>query len=309
MVTLARMHEVLWAHVRWLLPCLASLGCGKIIGIEQVTQDAGRDVEIEDTSPVVLDTKPAEDVPPTILDDCESTGAVLGTYRETLLADHPIGYWPLDDEPGSKRAIDVHADTDLHHADALGVTFGVSRPFGTKPNNAARFDGAAFLTLRSNYDFGDRSFSIEAWFQPAAIDFGDYRFVFAKATEAPRTGVNFAYAIEGAGFERWISGEIIGGAGMAIERIELGKWMHLVARYDSIQRRSTLVIDGKIASTRVDTSGFTGDVSNDAFFTWGKGSSVGGAPMNGALFDELAIYDYVVPCQRLRAHLAAAAGE
>ncbi len=28
--------------------------------------------------------------------------------------------------------------------------------------------------------------------------------------------------------------------------------------------------------------------------------------MDGALYDELAIYDYVVPCQRIRAHYVAA---
>ncbi len=307
MVTLWDMRPLRWCA---LLPSFALLACGQIIGIDPVSlRDAGDaaldDGLVEDTA-LPKDTAPPPDLGPPVPDTCSEADDPLDTYQKTVLADRPIGYWPLDDPPGSIKARDVNEVATRHDADALSVMFGMPHEFGSQANFAAKLEGAGFLKLDRIFNFKTASFSVEFWIVPAVIEPDTWRFVFAKETNGSRTGYDFAFAAEGMGFGRWSANSQFGGASMAVSPFEVGKWFHVVARYDASKRTSSILVNGKETATGEDNSDFSGDVGNNAFFTWGSFSTAGGAPMGGALFDELVVYDHVLPCRRARAHLRAA---
>ncbi len=289
------------------------LGCGKVLGVEPVTlrdassvEDLG--AEIGDAPP---DTRPADDgaedsEAPSPIDTCDPdtpAGAVGATYGATVLADAPLGYWPLDEAPGAEQGEDLSGHG--HPAVAFGtVHFGESGALAKAGAGAARTEGFSYLSVGRTFDVGPaKSFTVEAFIKPAQLD-ELYRFPWGNERLEPpskRQGIHLYLRSTETNYIRMHNGAPVGNAGTG--PLTLGKFHHVVVRYDGPARLSSLIVDGKLAAENGDLG--PGDVSSSAPFTFGADGAVGGSPFEGTL-DELAIYDHVVPCSRLRAHLAAA---
>ncbi len=248
------------------------------------------------------DVETAESTDP--FDDCSpSVDAGVGglAYRATVLADAPVAYWPLDDAAGSAIVGDLMKGA--HHATVIGKpAFGVAGAFGGDGNVAMRFDAASYLDVGPTLEFTS-SFTLEAWVRPAKID-AEYRFVLGKERfGAARQGFELYFTEAETSFLRWTAGKPSGQAKTGF--LEVGRWVHLVVRYDAAKRVSSLIVDGVRHSSNPDFGG-SSDVSSSGSFTWGAASSIGGNPLDGAVLDELAVYDRVLPCARAKAHFLAA---
>lgn len=298
----------------WLV--VLALGCGKVLGVEPVTlrdadvavdgaPEAGADAaDAGDAAATDGETTDVDAAPP--VDPCEPdapTGVVGATYGATVLADAPLGYWPLDEPPGAGEAAD--ASGRGHPAVAFGtIHFGEPGALARKGAAAARTEGFSYLSVGRSFDVGpNESFTVEAWIKPAQLD-DLYRFAWGNERVEPpskRQGIHLYLRSTETNYIRMHNGAPEGNAGTG--PLILDRFHHVVVRYDGPARTSSLVIDGKLAAENADFG--PSDVTSSAPFTFGATGAVGGSPFEGTL-DELAIYDHVVPCSRLRAHLAAA---
>jgi len=293
----------------WLLGVL--LGCGRVLGVEAVTLrdgDPNSDVGLEIKPPI--DTGPASDDGPLDVADAleacepgEPIGVVGATYGATVLADAPLGYWPLDEAPGADEGADLSGHG--HPALALGtIYFGEVGALARAANGAARTDGFSYLSVGKSFDVGPyRSFTVEAWVKPSQLD-AQFRFVWGNEKLEPaskRQGIELYLRSTETNFIRTHDGAPAGNASSG--PLVVGVFHHLVVRYDGVRRVSSLLVDGKLASENADFG--PSDVTSSAPFTFGADGALGGSPFEGTL-DELAIYDHVLPCARVRAHLAAA---
>lgn len=302
---------------RWRL--LASLlggllGCGRVLGVEAVTLRDG-----DPNGDVGAETTPSRDTGPTsdtdddgladvadALEACEPgepIGVVGATYGATVLADAPLGYWPLDEAPGADEGADLSGHG--HPALALGtIHFGEAGALAHAANGAARTDGFSYLSVGKSFDVGpNRSFTVEAWVKPSQLD-DRFRFVWGNEKLEPsskRQGIELYLRSTETNFIRTHNGAPAGNASSG--PLVVGVFHHLVVRYDGVRRVSSLLVDGKLASENGDFG--PSDVTSSAPFTFGADGALGGSPFEGTL-DELAIYDHVLPCARVRAHLAAA---
>jgi hypothetical protein len=224
-------------------------------------------------------------------------------YAAVILADSPLGYWPLDDAAGSTSA----RDATCHHHDAavLGVvTFGVAGRVGT----GARFAGNGSLQLGSLFGMPHGgSFSIEAWVLPTTISTSGptYLEVVARYTPPP---TRFGYDMwvfqqspstaASAGFELLPDG---GPGWSATGSVSVGTYTHVVGTYDG--QIETLYINGALSHSQQGPP--PGDV--DAAFMWAA-SSDGIGDFIGSL-DELAIYGQALDATTVHAHYLAGTGD
>jgi hypothetical protein len=95
-------------------------------------------------------------------------GPDASPYKQAVLADQPIAYWPFDDAVGSNVARDVIGGKN---AEAVGaLTFGVKGADGTA---VERVPGGGGFTVGDFFDLaGQQAYSIELWGWPK----GDSQF-------------------------------------------------------------------------------------------------------------------------------------
>ena len=106
-----------------------------------------------------------------------ATSSYAGTYADAVLADNPIGYWRLEEDPASvSTAADSSANAGAQNGTVVGGGTGVTSvagPIDTESsNNAMRFDGSSGYidvqdpnaVLGSNFP----AWSIEFWMRPEA---------------------------------------------------------------------------------------------------------------------------------------------
>ncbi len=286
--------------------CLACLvSCGRIIGIDEVSRrgDGSISTDVDAGDEGVSDTAP--EVPPPA--ECETIGTLGDSYADTVMADLPVGYWPLEDAMGSKMAQDVSGSA--HHATVLGsVVFREPGAFATGVNFAARLDGLSALKVGKTFDFGKASFTIEAWVRPLTLDAG-FRYVFGKDGERPgstppvRQGYQLYIRSVDVNFIRYTNGIPSGNA--AGEPLVAKEWTHVVARYDADTGTSSLFLDGERVARNANF-GPDSDTTSTAGFAWGNTDKLWATAFDGGSLDELAVYDKALPCARVKAHYAAA---
>jgi len=273
-----------------------SLGCGKVIGIEEVTRADGARADVVDESPI---------------DECAGTDvgvpdATIESYRGAVLADAPIGYWPLDEEISGDRVVLDRSERGVNGVANGPVRFQVAGATA-HTGRAARMEGASYFLMgrtAKDYDFKDGSFTVEAWIRPAALDAG-YRYLLSKMRTAGGLQGYYLRLTDGeTGFVRYGDNHPISFAYSG--RLVVGEWSHVVARYDSIERSSMLFVNGKRVHRADDfiIPENPNDISNAATLTWGANES--GGALGGAEIDELAVYDKALPCKRIRAHYQSA---
>ena len=213
------------------------------------------------------------------------------TYRDVVLVDQPVAYWPLADTTGNVAVDVAGADPGTYSG---GCTFGVSGPIVDDPATAVRFDGVSCeVKLSEQLNFaGTAPFSIEMWVS-TAIDAGTHHY-FTRET---RNGnlVMDGYALlqnaSGVYTERSVSG-----ANTRTPPVLLpsGAFIYAVSVYDG----GTLVLylDAELASSSPDTA---------ALNTFSVGALIGAQP-TGAYFAgvmaEVAIYDHVLTADRVALH-------
>ncbi len=282
-----------------LLACIA-LGCGKIIGIAPVThQDAASqdsapaDTAVEDVAP------PPPEEPSSECDPPSDAGVTSGPYADVVRSDAPLAYWRFE-EPKGALSIPNEMDSTAFAAMVtnLGGTITLGEPsafpgFGS----AARVDGDSFFNAGKVFNFGKGSYTIEVWFRATKVGVEEYRWPIVHELAAPRRGYNVHFTSEAIRAERWFDDKAGGNAvGPPPKADGTGTfpWIFLVARYDAGKQISSLFVDG----LQTSESETIPDVSNTGLFRIGE-------KLDGWV-DEVAVWDSVLPCHRIKAHFAAA---
>lgn len=215
--------------------------------------------------------------------DVAAESGVL-SYGDVIRADRPLAYFPLDELPGAQSAAEVVGG--LVGTVVGKITFGVPGVAGT----AASVSGEAHINFGDVLDFtGRRAWTFEAWLRPEPSNAVFYNY-FEKRAGTANGVVVYVRNEDGlrAQIEQSYGG---GGRGVQVELPTPDHFIHVVFTYDPAKGVRGWV-DGVAGPYGYDDSG--GPTDNDVDF-----SILGG--YRGAA-DELAVYDYVLPDDRIRAH-------
>lgn len=230
-------------------------------------------------------------------------GALSGRrYERAVLADRPVGLWPLVTDDVTLSLTGPAGDARLGGPEPQAVTGPVLRGEG-RP--ASHFDGATFVsTPVALGSAAAPQWSLEFWYMPDACGTA-YRQIASTAasrTRATRTGINvFAYPKEArtpcrVGAEIWQDGTFRGGC--AQPSTSAPGWHHYV-----ITRGPTSLscwVDGVPANRGTVTAALPAGSDR-----WGIGDSAAGtdpgARVVGGLAD-VALYDRVLPAATIAAH-------
>jgi Tol biopolymer transport system component len=217
-------------------------------------------------------------------------------YEQAVLADEPVGYWPLGDGADALVARD-----ELQFLDARpSGTIRRAVPGAVAGDSAYDFAGAGHLTLTANVEFPGRApFTLEAWIAPRDLGAQTRRIFSMESADSGANG-NRGYLLgvraDGLYFQRYI----VGRATAVRAPMDENVWSHVVATYDGDVMR--LYVDGvERAATR----------SAFALLPARNPATVGAKQgrwlrYRGRL-DELAVYPRALAPERVAAHYRLAA--
>lgn len=230
-----------------------------------------------------------------------SVDGTATTYDDTVLADNPRYYWPLNEASGT-AAYDWATGNDLTingsaTRGATGQTVGES-------STATTFSGSnsSFAASKASV-VGPQTFSVEAWFKTSSTSGGKIVGFGDKATGDSGSYDRHIY-LSGTG--RITFGVHPGGVRDVSTGTGFndGQWHHVVGTLGSAGQ--TLYVDGVRVGTRADA---TGAQAYTGYWRVG-GDNVGGWPntgsgyLNGSITD-VAVYDTVLTRDQVNAHRVA----
>lgn len=227
----------------------------------------------------------------------------IGTtpYRDLVIADAPVGYWRLDEEPGATTATDIAGGRDGFYWN--NVTLGVPGALVEDTNTAAGFvtDSQTKVDVDFAPELNTPNFTIECW---ARVTGGTaHRSPVTSRADQPQRGYIF-YATPANVWEFWTgTGEQTGWDTIAGPAVVLNQWYHLAATYDGEVKR--FYVNGELVGTSTAPFG-----PND-FGTFRIGGGQSEDPTGNFFFqgsvDEVAYYDKALSPLRILTHFAAGA--
>ncbi len=224
------------------------------------------------------------------------------TWAGEILADQPLAWFRLDDP-----TLTTAADGSGHHNDGT-YTGGVTATAGalpSDPDGAVAFDGTSGqVTVGDKLNFtGYASYTLEGWLRPASLTNGYFpRLLSKEVVDANgRSGWLMTFnATDGLTSERWAH-ETHVQVSVPPSKIPLGAWTHFAATFDGETHTATLYLDGAQAAQAGAQDIALLDEHGPLVLA---GCNCPMTNFPGAL-DEIAIYDRVLPPERLQAHYQA----
>jgi hypothetical protein len=227
------------------------------------------------------------------------------SYANVVLADHPIAYFPLDDDVMATTTTDVVGGL-VGQVKGLAAS-GAEPPFAAA-NHAYAFDGNnGSVEVGDVLAFsGNAPFSVEAWVLNGHDTSFNYAIVskWRQPSSIPPSGWLLYYQegddlIPTFRFQR----EDANGLGFSANATpsEAGpSWRHVVGTYDGAN--STMYLDGVYGSTHTSTEALE-HLAVPLEIGAQNGNPHDG-PMLGTI-DEVAIYDYALTDVQIQRHFAA----
>lgn len=203
-------------------------------------------------------------------------------YRDAVLADGPLSYWPLDDNSGP-------VSYDWAGASDLSMRAGVSRGVGGailgEPRTAASFDGSSEGYAASSAQVeGPNTFGVEAWFRTTSNDGGKI-VGFGNRNSGDSNSYDRHVYMQPDG--RVVFG-VYPGAERTVGSTELyndGEWHHVAAGLS--EDGMEMYIDGVRVGRRADTTSAQG---YSGYWRVGGDSTWAGSSRFTGQIDEVAIY-------------------
>ena len=218
-------------------------------------------------------------------------GGCMGSYRDVVLCDQPVGYWRLGDS-GITAVDELGMNDGQYDGNVMQSVMGA---IAGDPDTAVEFPGAdSLVSFGDVFDF--EQLSVEAWIKPVMVD-ATYRFIVSKETTDNQNGYGlYVQQVEGISFDVVVGGQHISAR---LIQVPLNEWLHLVGTWNGTTAR--LFVNG-VPQT---SSPFPMTLTNNsepfkigAFDTFGNSGIIG-------VIDEVAIYDYPLPQTRVDAHYEA----
>lgn len=219
-----------------------------------------------------------------------------------ILADNPIAYWRLDDE--ATPALDTAGHDNFpvaNDAEAFDeVTFGQPSLFKNDENGSVSTAGNGQLISPPFEKMDDGGFSVEFWVRLDSSPTGHVNLVGDG-----ESGGDFNLMIY-AGNGGFIRAHVFAGGSVSaidtVDRLNAGQVYHVVSTWDSATGDLVLYLDGAVANTNttagfIPTAGLPAN-SDNAIYIGKDGREAGPT----ATFDEVAIYNYPLPADRVAAH-------
>jgi len=222
-----------------------------------------------------------------------------GLYDGWVLSDNPVAYWRLGEAAGSPTVANLvgpaHTGTVLG-----GTTLGQPGAIPADPDTAALFNGSnGKIDVPYSAALNPASFTIECWARLAG-GAGSYRSPVTSRANSPQSGYIF-YAEPGNRWQFWTGPgwHTLNGPGGAFN-----EWYHLVGTYDAVTQLKQFYVNGALVS---QGTGVTVNANPAHPLRIGAGAteSSGNYWFNGTV-DEVAVYNHVLPGDRIAAHYRAA---
>lgn len=243
-----------------------------------------------DSGPAAADGSP-EAPPPTI----------ASAYAAAVMADSPLGYWPLGDSSVSSSCHD--ASGNGHDGTMEGaVNLGLPGPFADGSITAASFGGdGADVDLGSTFSFsGSAPFSWEIWAAPSTLPGNAGAFLSAMEYDSSGGPVSGEYLIAYSSNGNTLGFEMYGPGAPGFVALECGgagglsvnHWSYVVATWDG-SGNANIYVDGVSSNSE---SGVAGQLSTPSGV-----DTLLGQYFNGTL-SEVAIYDHALTPGQIEAH-------
>lgn len=224
-------------------------------------------------------------------------------YLGQVLADAPLAYWRFDEQTGTTAA-----DSSGHGNDATyegGITLGVPGALDGDADTAATFDGVTgFVTAGDRFAFaGQTPFSLEAWVsvQPQSTYAGLVSRNDAVGGPPSEGFLLFVAPTDGSfGFQR-LDGPNVSTAVSAAGPSASG-FTHVVATFDGLEL--DVYANGESQGAQTAAFSIAGAMAD---FVVGAEAG-GGTNFLAGTLDEVAVYDYALSADRVRAHYLAGRG-
>ena len=243
----------------------------------------------------------------------QATPQTAASASNAILAGNPVAYWRLEERPVTGWATPLVADfTGQGHTLTVrnGTTLGVERAFvEDSANRHAVLDGSDdYLSLNAaltSAEFaGGGSYSIELWFNADNLDLGDL-LAFTDVT-----GGGHAILLETRtdGKLRFLHRVPPGGSGGTDLISSLlytpGQWHHVAFVNDDGQMR--LYLDGVLDP---NTATAANSITFDMNLALGRISTTGSDRYFDGAIDEIALFNYALTADQIRAHISFAVPE
>jgi len=225
-----------------------------------------------------------------------ATPTASPSYKASVLADHPVAYWRLDEATGTVMADASGNGNDGTYAGAF--TLGRPGALARDDDSAVGFDPAGAAMVSSSASFQVNTVSIEIWINKRAdTEYGPY--VTKNFAPGDRGGTGWFQLLNNHHNGRLefrvtednptlVSTKILG----------LNTWYYVVATYDGATAK--LFIDGKLDSSIAVAA--TPKQTADPLYLGRRADGL----FNNAVLDEIAIYPTALSSARIAAHWRAA---
>jgi hypothetical protein len=276
---------------------IAAAGCSLVRNLDDLgnglVADGGSEaaplVEAGDDAQNMIGNDAAVDAP------LEGDVDAATSYASMVLADHPVAYLRLGD-PDLTVAKNERPSGDGHF---VGATATVETPglIAGDPDTAVRLQGKGRITLPlvPGLFIGTSPFTIEAWI---AVDDTDgplptQWIVGREDVNNPRNGVSFLVDGAGVALERWQNQNASRVNGLNPRR---GLPSHVLTTYDGT--RIEVWVDGTPSGLGPSIQ----NVPDNAYATVAGAQSSQATSYFQGVIDEIALYDYALPADRIALH-------
>lgn len=219
-------------------------------------------------------------------------------YAGVVLADHPAGYWRLNE--GSGTTANDSSGNAINGTYGSSVTLGAAgNPASCDPSiSAASFNGTSgYMDTPSNSKFDLSQFSIEAWFKGTGSNPSGAQFIIDRASPE-----NYGLYVTTTGHAQF---RAYNSAGTAIFNfattsvITGGGWYHLVATYDGTT--ANIYVNGVLDASK--TASGTPDAAGGG--VWVGRYAASGADYLAGTVSDVAVYPAALTATQVATHYQA----
>ncbi|MBS2013564.1 MAG: LamG domain-containing protein [Deltaproteobacteria bacterium] len=235
-------------------------------------------------------------------DAAAGDASTVSSYASIVLGDTPLLYWRLGEANGS-RAVDGTANGRDGEHETSGVRVGQPSLLANDPDPSVRITAGASIARKADPGLSfssNKAFAVECWFKLPSIPTGT-RALVARMQENGALLSGYSLRLEKDGKVYFGRGETTMVSFASIGAVTADVPHHVVGVYDGKAIR--LYLDGA-------EQGFSNHAQalqeHELDFTVGRFAT--GAPELDAFVDEVAVYGYALPADRVRAHYRAGSG-
>lgn len=222
-------------------------------------------------------------------------------YQATVAADAPVAHWRFNDTSGP---IVYDQRGGFNGVSYQPITFGKPGALLDDADAAYGFEGTVNDGVSSKVEvphslaFNPPVFSVEAWAKATVKD-GSYRAVVSSRDYSYGYII---YASPTGQWQFWTRAPGVGWQNQAGGPVVEGEWTHLVGTFDGATKR--FYINGELAASEANTN-YSPNVIRNLRIGLGNNEDDPGAagwyPFAGDI-DEVAIYNYALPVDRIATH-------